>query len=208
MIKRLISTLTGHRIRYYGPAGQRRLYLTFDDGPHPVHTHPLLDLLARHQTKATFFVVGREAYAHPDIIRRIVAEGHALGNHSMTHPRMDFLSDPARDIEIDGMDTFLDEFCRQGERYFRPPYGGVSISLFSYCLRSGRRLAMWSRDSLDYMHQAEKVLQGLSTDPPEAGDILLFHDDGGVAATALARLLPDWLNQGFSFGTFNDMAAA
>lgn len=208
MIKRLISTLTGHRIRYYGPAGQRRLYLTFDDGPHAEHTHPLLDLLARHQAKATFFVVGREAYAHPDIIRRIVAEGHALGNHSMTHPRMDFLSDPARDIEIDGMDAFLGEFDRQEKRYFRPPYGGVSISLFSYGLRSGRRLAMWSRDSLDYMHQADKVVTGLSSEPPKSGDILLFHDDGGVASKALATLLPDWLKQGFSFGSFNEISAA
>ena len=206
MIKRLISTLTGHQIRYFGPAHDRRLYLTFDDGPHAVHTGPLLDLLAQHRVKATFFVVGREAYAQPGLVRRIVQEGHSLGNHSITHPRMDFLTDAARDAEIDGMDVFLDEFEPKRARYFRPPYGGVSVSLFSYGLRSGRHLAMWSRDSLDYKYQGEQVVEHFHAHPPRPGDILLFHDDGAAAANALRTLLPAWLGQGFTFGTFDEMA--
>jgi peptidoglycan-N-acetylglucosamine deacetylase len=208
MIKRLISTLSGHRIRYFGPNQDRRLYLTFDDGPHAVHTDPLLDLLAQHQVKATFFVVGREAYAQPGIVRRIVEEGHALGNHSITHPRMDFLSDAARDTEIDGMDIFLDEFESKRARYFRPPYGGVSLSLFSYGLRTGRHLAMWSRDSLDYKYKSDRVVEQFLAHPPRSGDILLFHDDGDAATNSLRTLLPAWLSQGFTFGTFDEMAIA
>ena len=206
MIRRLISTLTGHQIRYYGSAHDRRLYLTFDDGPHAVHTSPLLDLLGKHQVKATFFLVGREAYAQPGIVRRIAQEGHTLGNHTITHPRMDFLTDAARDTEIDGMDVFLDEFESRRTRYFRPPYGGVSLSLFSYGLRSRRHLAMWSRDSLDYKYKGEQVVERLHANPPRPGDILLFHDDGAAATNALQILLPEWLSQGFTFGTFDEMS--
>ena len=208
MIKRLISTLSAHRIRYYGPEQGRRLYLTFDDGPHAQHTNPLLDLLEQHQVKATFFVVGREVYAHSDIVRRIVAQGHTLGNHTITHPRMDYLSDPARDLEIEGMDALLAEFDQQPVHSFRPPYGGVSISLFSHGLRSGRRLAMWSKDSLDYKYKADQIVKRFADAPPNAGDILLFHDDGGAAMHSLQTLLPQWLGEGFSFGTFNDMATS
>jgi peptidoglycan/xylan/chitin deacetylase (PgdA/CDA1 family) len=74
MIKSAISSLSGHRIRYYGRKRDRRLYLTFDDGPHATHTRPILALLARHGVKATFFVVGREAYAQSDIVRQTVAD--------------------------------------------------------------------------------------------------------------------------------------
>jgi peptidoglycan/xylan/chitin deacetylase (PgdA/CDA1 family) len=118
---------------------------------------------------------------------------------------MDFLSDQARDIEIDGMDAFLAEFDKRTQHYFRPPYGGISVSLFAYGLRSGRRLAMWSQDSLDYKYTAEQVVERFTKLPPKAGDILLFHDDGGAAMQSLQNLLPRWLRQGFTFGTFNEM---
>jgi peptidoglycan-N-acetylglucosamine deacetylase len=207
-LKSLISVLTGHRIRYHGPARDKRLYLTFDDGPHAVHTRPLLDLLAQHKVKATFFVVGREAHAEPDAVRRIVAEGHALGNHTITHPRMDLLSDAARDLEIDGMDAYLCEFDRRPVHAFRPPYGGVSLSLFAYALQPGRNVALWSRDSMDFKHPAPQVVEDFARRPPQAGDIILFHDDGAAACEALSTLLPKWLGEGFKFGTFADMAPA
>lgn len=207
MIKGLISTLTGHRIRYFGPTHERRLYLTFDDGPHADHTLPLLALLAQHRVKATFFVVGREACGRPDIVHRIVADGHALGNHTITHPRMDFLAGSARDFEIDGMDAFLAEFDRRPTHYFRPPYGGVSMSLFTYGLRTGRRMALWSKDSLDYKYKGAEVVQRFAATPPKPGDILLFHDDGGAARDSLTFLLPKWLGEGFTFATFNELSA-
>jgi peptidoglycan-N-acetylglucosamine deacetylase len=209
MIKRLISTLSRQRIRYYGnrAGSSRLLFLTFDDGPHAEHTPAVLDLLAQHQVKATFFIVGREAYAHPDIVRRIVADGHRLGNHTITHPRMDFLSEGARDLEIDGMETLLCEFDQRHTHYFRPPYGGVSVSLFSYGLRSGRQIAMWSRDSLDYTLPGEQIVERFAAVPPKAGDILLFHDDGGAAWKALQVLLPAWLDHGFRFDTLDEIGA-
>jgi peptidoglycan-N-acetylglucosamine deacetylase len=208
MMKRFISALTRDRIRYYGLRSGKRLYLTFDDGPHPQHSPPLLDLLAEHRVKVTFFVVGREAHAQPDIVRRIVADGHALGNHTITHPRMVLLTDDARAIEIDGMDAYLSEFDRKPNRFFRPPYGGVSISLFAYALRSRRQVAMWSRDSMDYLYSADQVVNGLAAVPPRPGDILLFHDDGATAMPSLRALLPRWLDEGFEFGTFSDFAQA
>jgi peptidoglycan-N-acetylglucosamine deacetylase len=124
----------------------------------------------------------------------------------MTHPRMDLLSDDARHIEIDGMDAFLSEFDSRGVHPFRPPYGGVSASLFAYGLRHRRPVAMWSRDSLDYKYPPDRVVQGLEASPPRAGDILLFHDDGAAALPALQHLLPAWLKQGYTFATFEELA--
>lgn len=206
MMKWLISALTANRICYYGPKAGRRIYLTFDDGPNPTYTEPLLDLLEEHGVRATFFLIGQDAYAHQDIVKRIVDRGHILGNHSITHPRMDFLSDAARDIEIDGVDDLLSEFDGNRRHSFRPPFGGISVSLFAYSLRFGRQLAMWSLDSLDHKFNGSQVVAHLTARPPKAGDILLFHDDGVASIESLRVLLPQWIARGFTFGTFGDLA--
>ena len=84
-----------------GDRARRVLHLSFDDGPHPEHTPRLLDLLAAHDARATFFLIGREAERHPDVVRRILDAGHALGNHSWSHPHFDRLDPAAQREEID-----------------------------------------------------------------------------------------------------------
>jgi peptidoglycan-N-acetylglucosamine deacetylase len=203
-VKLGLMKLSMNRILVRGRPGERRLYLTFDDGPSAVHTPPILELLDQHGVKATFFVVGRDAQVRPELVRRLVASGHELGNHTLIHPRMDFLSKRGRDLEINGMEQLLANFDGGVPHYFRPPYGGLSISLLTYCLAAGHRVALWSRDSLDYGGDAERVVAAFELKQPVAGDILLFHDDGVTARLALARLLPRWLAAGFSFHTLSD----
>ncbi len=178
----------------------RHVFLTFDDGPNPESTPRLLDVLARHDVPATFFMIGRELRACPDVAAEVVRRGHSLGNHTLTHPRMDRIGDAARSLEIDAMDELLCRLDGKPKHFFRPPYGHMSLSLLAFCVRrNGAPLAYWSRDSMDYAWSADRVVEGFDKMPPRPGDILLFHDDGHVAASALEKLLPVWKGQGLLF---------
>ncbi len=201
MKKLILRILKSDRILFNRPSKGRVLYLTFDDGPHSINTEPMLDLLAEMQVKATFFVVGRDVVNNRGIVERTVREGHEIGNHSMTHPRMDMLSDQGRLIEIRGMNRLLKEYDHRTEHLFRPPYGRVSMSLMWFCLKKRFNVALWSRDSMDYRDDAEQVVRGLVERPVSSGDIVLFHDDGAVACKALRELIPLWKSQGYYFST-------
>lgn len=183
----------------------RHVCLTFDDGPSPLSTPRLLEVLGRHGVKATFFMVGRELRASPEVARDVARQGHELGNHTLTHPRMDRICDAARRLEIDAMDQLLSEFDGRPRHLFRPPYGHMSVPLLAFCVRhGGEALAYWSRDSMDYSWKADRVVDALARRPPVAGDILLFHDDGDTAAEALAVLIPQWKDQGLRFATLGE----
>lgn len=186
----------------------RHVHLTFDDGPNPASTPQLLGVLNRYGVKCTFFMVGRELRSNPDVAAEVVRQGHALGNHTLTHPRMDRISDTARALEIDAMDELLCQLDGKARHLFRPPYGHMSLALLSFCLRhGGEPLAYWSRDSMDYTWCADRVIDGFKRRPPRPGDIVLFHDDSGTAAQALDTLIPIWNAQGLTFATL-DVARA
>jgi len=185
------------------------IFLTFDDGPNPHSTPRVLEVLARHSVKATFFMIGREMRAHPEVAADVVRHGHLLGNHTLTHPRMDRIADVARALEIDATDELLGQLDGKARHLFRPPYGHMSPSLLSFCVRhGGDALAYWSRDSMDYTWSAAQVIQGFLSSPPRPGDILLFHEEGDVAVEALERLIPEWKTQGFQFATLDEARAS
>lgn len=110
--------------RYGENIGSRQLMLTFDDGPDPRWTPRLLDVLARHHARATFFVTGRAAATHPELIRRIVREGHALGNHSLTHRNLSEAPDWRAKLELSGTEHLLERLAGQRVTAVRPPYDG------------------------------------------------------------------------------------
>jgi peptidoglycan-N-acetylglucosamine deacetylase len=175
-------------------------YLTFDDGPDPEHTPPLLDLLRTHGIKATFFVVGEKVEQHPHIVERMVREGHAIGNHSYSHWSFRHMSMRQRIDEVDRTDDLLRRFGTDAAGGMRPPHGYIGPRLLLHFARHRRRLTYWSYDSLDYQDQPTPVLvERLRAQPPAPGDIVLMHDDHGRAAEALAALLPEWLGQGMRF---------
>lgn len=182
--------------------------LTFDDGPNPDCTPKLLEVLDRHGVKGTFFMIGRELRSHSDIAREVVARGHELGNHTLTHPRMDRIANTARGVEIDAMDELLAQFDGRPLHFFRPPYGHMSTSLLRFCVgRAGAALAYWSRDSMDYSWSKERVVEAFRARPPRAGDVVLFHDDGDTAGQVLDTLLPQWKQQGLTFATLAEARA-
>lgn len=204
----VVSALTANAVRTRMPARDGCVYLTFDDGPHPQHTPPLLDLLDRHGVKATFFQVGLAAQQWPAVARLVVAAGHQLGNHSMTHPRLPALSASLQLDEIDRADAVLQHFDGQARHPFRPPSGKATVQTIGAAVWRRQPMVLWSIDSLDFRLTPAQVVERMRGVPPRAGDILLFHDDSGCAHAALTELLPSWLGDGLRFLTLNTPAAA
>lgn len=175
-------------------------YLTFDDGPDPVYTPPLLDLLAKHGVKASFFLVGKKIERHPQLVERIVAEGHMLGNHSYSHWSFNRMTTRKKLSEIHNTDVLLSVFDGRLQHRMRPPHGYVGADLLCYFAMHRRSFVYWSYDSLDYQDRPTDEMVGrLRADPPLPGDIVLMHDDSGRAHDALSVMLPEWLLNGHVF---------
>jgi peptidoglycan/xylan/chitin deacetylase (PgdA/CDA1 family) len=203
----LLELLPNALVLTHGPRRGAARYLSFDDGPHPEHTPRLLDLLASHGAHASFFVVGREAERHPQLIERIVAEGHLLGNHSYNHTRFAKLSLREQVAEIHCTDELLSTFDQQSRHWMRPPQGHLTLPLLWHFARARRSVAYWSYDSLDYRHEPDaQVIARLRNRPPHVGDIVLMHDDNGCAGEVLSVLLPEWLAAGHRFDALPEAA--
>lgn len=179
-------------------AARREVSLTFDDGPDPEVTPRVLDLLDRHQVKATFFCVGEKAAAHPEIVREIARRGHAIENHSQTHSAAFACFGIARlKRDVESAQAIVAGITGRAPRFFRAPMGLRSPLLDPVLARCGLTYVSWTRRGLDAVQRdPEKVLRRLANGLA-AGDILLLHDKGAwrtrdgtpVALAVLPELL-------------------
>ena len=196
-----------------GAAHGRRIALTFDDGPAPPFTEQILDILRARGITATFFVCGRNVERHPDVARRIVAEGHTLGNHTFSHPFLCFRSRRSMAGEIDRTQEAVRKITGEPPTLFRPPYGVRWFGLWRVLGERGLRLVMWSDSGLDWRQGAEAIVS-TAVKGLRPGAILLLHDGHGVRPPGevdrshTVRALPaiiDWaLREGFSFVPLKD----
>lgn len=166
------------------PGGAPAVGLTFDDGPDPEVTPRVLDLLAERGARATFFLIGRRAVRHPHLVRRIVAEGHRVENHTFRHSSAFALYGPRRlGLELDRAQAALADLAGRPPLYLRAPAGIRSPYLEPLLAARGLHLAAWTRRGFDTRDAdaarvARRLLTGLA-----AGDVLLLHD-GNAARTA------------------------
>jgi peptidoglycan/xylan/chitin deacetylase (PgdA/CDA1 family) len=174
--------------------------LTFDDGPIPPNTLRMLDLLDRHQIKATFFMMGRNVERWPDVAREVLARGHEVGNHSYSHPRLVFMRPSRVREEIERTDALLRGVGVTGDIYFSPPHGAKLVVL-PYVLVKMQKIAIysytdpkeWKRPSADVM--VERVL--LQVRP---GAVVGFHDVlGGETLVAVDRVVTTLKAEGYRF---------
>lgn len=197
---RLLALLPDALVLISGSRRDNARYLTFDDGPDPTYTPPLLDLLAKHGVKASFFLVGEKIERHPKLVERIVAEGHMLGNHSYSHWSFKRMTTRKKLHEIHSTDALLHAFDGRPHHRMRPPHGYVGADLLCYFAMHRRSFVYWSYDSLDYQDRPnQEMISRLRADPPLPGDIVLMHDDSDRAHDALAVMLPEWLGDGHTF---------
>jgi peptidoglycan/xylan/chitin deacetylase (PgdA/CDA1 family) len=194
-------------------ATQRTVALTFDDGPGP-STPAVLDVLRAHGVHATFFVVGRQVATEPDMLRRIVAEGHALGDHTWSHriPSLTAGWNPSRLAdEIKRTNKMISETTGRKTCLFRPP-GGVVKGARTVTRAAGLSMILWSIDPRDWAAPAnqkfapiirKRVAAGLSEEHP----VILLHDGGGNRAATVAALpdiINDYRSAGYRFVTLGE----
>jgi peptidoglycan/xylan/chitin deacetylase (PgdA/CDA1 family) len=184
------------------PARTRAVALTFDDGPDPEFTPAVLDLLASQGLKATFFLVGRQVALHPRLVRRIAAEGHALGGHTYEHRVIVGLDESELDAELAACRAAIADSCGVDSTLFRPPKGLVDLASLRRVARLGYRLVHWSRTYSDYRRDGtDPLVARMDRDPIRAGDIVLLHDNNPYTPAALERVLPRWRRNGVRFAS-------
>jgi peptidoglycan/xylan/chitin deacetylase (PgdA/CDA1 family) len=181
------------------PAGAD-VALTFDDGPDPVHTPLVLDVLAEHGVKATFFVVGERAEKSHTLLRRILEEGHALASHTQTHRELPTLSRAEMEWELGTCRKLIQDVTGVDTILMRPPRGRVSVPVLLRTRSLGYRLVHWSRTYSDYRQDGtQPLLTRMRAAPPRPQDIVLLHDNNRHTAQALQEILPQWSAQGRRF---------
>jgi peptidoglycan-N-acetylglucosamine deacetylase len=183
-------------------SGQRRIYLTFDDGPIPIVTPFVLNILKQYNAKATFFCIGDNVRKHPDVFEQVKNDGHAIGNHTFNH--------------LKGWDTddqtYLNNFLQADKlldtKLFRPPYGRVKRSQAKLLknAKPGLQVIMWSvlSGDFDINLKPDKCLENVLKNT-RSGDIVLFHDSLKAKERmeyALPKALEYWSKEGFTFSAF------
>ncbi len=158
-----------------GPVEGGRIALTFDDGPASPFTEQVLDILRAREVKATFFVCGEHVNRYPEIVRRIHAEGHTIGNHTFSHPFFYFHRRSFFAREIDRTQEAVERVVGSRPRFFRPPYGARWLGLYAVLGKRNMRLVNWSDTGYDWKLDAEGIVrETLKTLGP--GSIILLHD--------------------------------
>ncbi len=160
--------------------------LTYDDGPNDPYTRRLLDVLARHNARATFFLIGKYVRQRPDIARAIQQAGHAIGNHTYTHPNLIFASPARLRKELEDCSKALNDALGEYQPLFRPPFGGRTPMVLNAARRMGLEPVMWSVTAYDWSAKSPETILGhieRQTAPakPAQSEVVLLHDGGHLA---------------------------
>ena len=182
--------------------------LTFDDGPHKTLTPKLLDLLAAHHMKATFFVVGQNAADHPDILRRAAREGHEIANHSWSHPNLAKLSDEAARREVQKTDDAIFAAIGKHPTLMRPPYGSITARQKRWMHDDfGYRIIIWDVDPLDWKRPGPSVVTSRILKETHAVSIVLAHDIHPPTLEAMPATFDQLDRKGFKSVTVSELLA-
>lgn len=200
--------LSGKVIFASNASGEKRIALTFDDGPHPVYTEEILDILAEYHAKATFFCIGVNAAAYPEQVQKILSAGHEIGNHTYDHENLQKVDAAGVKAEILGMENALLPVTENMPVLLRPPGGLYSDAVCQTAAALDYDVILWSVDTRDWAHTAvEEIVENVLTNTGP-GDIILFHDGiAGLSPTpeALRRILPILVERGYSFCTVSEL---
>ena len=199
------------RTTHRGRGDRPCVALTFDDGPDPARTPALLDTLAALDVKATFFLVGSAVDANPALCRRIVAEGHEVGNHTYSHPYLPL--ERSRDVvgELAQTDRAIAATTGVVPTIARPPYGGRAPWTVRAFVRLAKRVVLWDVNSFDWRGAPAGEVAQRVLDRTRAGSIILMHEarpGGEVTIEAVRLLVPALRARGFELVTVSDVLPA
>lgn len=206
--KSLIQRVSFGRFVFRFP-DRSSLFLTFDDGPHPEHTPALLDILRRHNVRATFFLVGENAARYPDVVRRIQAEGHAVGLHTNTHKTLDRMTHPEFDREIALNQDAIHGAIQSRPILLRPPEGRITLPSLLWAMARGLRVVHYTITSDDWKATDSKAITDLfARATVRGGEILSFHDNNPFTLQAVPEIIGRYAGSGFRFRTVTDALPA
>lgn len=195
------------------PRAPKQLALTFDDGPNDPHTMNLLDVLARYNVHATFFLIGRYVHRARSIVAEVAGRGHEIGNHTFTHPLLTL--QPAARVreEIEDCRQAISAAIGEHSNLFRPPWGGRRPGTLALVRRLGLEPVMWNVTGYDWEAPSSEYVERKVSSRVQGGDVILLHDGGHLAfgvdrsktVEAVSRLIPYYQSQGYEFVTISRM---
>ena len=206
-----LSYVTKYDGYYIGTDEQDKvIYLTFDAGYENGSTEKILDTLQKHNVKAAFFLVGNYLQKNADLVRRMVAEGHVVGNHTMTHPDMSTISDKtAFQKELTGLETLFKEITgKELPKYYRPPQGIYSEENLKMAKELGYKTVFWSLAYKDWENDnqpGKDYALGKLIPRTHNGAVILLHSTSQTNAEVLDELLTQWKNLGYRFETIDQL---
>lgn len=193
--------------------GIKQLALTYDDGPNDPHTLRLLEILARHQVKATFFLIGHYVRQRPDIAREVAKAGHVIGNHTFTHPLLIFKSAAEIRREVSDCRAAIQDAIGEHSNLFRPPFGGRRPATLHIARELGLEPVMWNVTGYDWNAPPASAIERKVSKQIRGGNVILLHDGGhkqmgadrSQTVQATDHLIKRYKQEGYSFVTIPEM---
>ncbi len=207
------AQLSRYDAAFLGDPAQKVLYLTFDAGYENGCTEKILDILKKHQVPAAFFLVGNYLEQNADLVRRMVSDGHIVGNHTMHHPDMSKISEKtAFEKELTQLEDLYREITgEEMQKYYRPPQGNYSEENLQMAKELGYKTVFWSLAYVDWNNDSQPTRDyAFSKLLPRThnGAVVLLHSTSTTNAEILDELLTKWKEMGYSFGTVEDLFKA
>lgn len=203
-----LSSASSLRVLWRAQTDQKVIALSFDDGPGERLTAPLLDVLREERVRATFCLVGQQAFERRELVRQQVRDGHKLANHTWSHADVSQLGDDELRPELERTDALLSELTGARPTVIRPPYGRVNGALLQHAARAGQRLALWDlrfhESTFDATGNADYVLEHM-----RPGSVVVGHDAGSrnrhVGTQAVPAIIRGARDRGYEFVTLSEM---
>jgi peptidoglycan-N-acetylglucosamine deacetylase len=191
----------------------KQLALTYDDGPNDPHTLRLLEVLAKHDVHATFFLIGRYVQQRPDIVQELVKAGHVIGNHTFTHPLLIFKSEKELRSQLENCDRAMTDAVGEHSNLFRPPFGGRRPAVLGVARQMKLEPVMWNVTGYDWNAPSAEYIEHKVTSKVRGGSVILLHDGGHLefgadrsyTITASDRIISRYKAEGYEFVTVPEM---
>ncbi len=185
-----------------------KIALTFDDGPHPRYTPQILEILNEYDIKATFFVIGINAYNYPEALEEITKYGHEIGNHTYTHPHVSCLNSNILKNEVEKCESIIYGQTDYKTKLFRPPEGFIDADVKTILRELDYKVILWDLDTRDWAHNSPNDISEYVINNIESGDIILMHDYisyDSPTPDALRLFIPNLLNKGYKFVVVSEL---
>lgn len=194
---------------FSGPYNKAEVSLTFDDGPDSVYTAKILDTLNKYGVKGTFFLLGQNVEKYPDVVKRIAAEGHIIGNHSYSHPDFVKLSDEEYHEQVTKTERLIKRLVGYEPKFMRPPYGSINEKQLAWATNRKMMIVQWTVDTLDWKTKSAQEIADKAVGNSFPGSVILQHSGPGLdlqgSLESLDKTIPQLTSKGARFVTLPQM---